>query len=284
MRKILFVMTLSAAAVGVHSMRADAGCGGGAVSAKAKAGIMIPFVPPKQGQLATLSDDESMKGTLSIDGKSSPIDQTVTRAYTEEIIAVNGESITKAKVTFTAAHMISDGMGRKTDADMPVKGKAYVVAADSGKPTVTVDGGAAAAASEAEIVLKVERHVGEPDKLGKLLSAKSFVKGEQVTLGDDELAAFMGSNEGMTASKVTLTLTGSDAKSASFVLTGTVAGKQGGIDMTIAFKGVAKVDLKTSRPIDFSMTGTIKGGGDLGGKKIEMNGTITAHKMATYKN
>src|SRR5438105_13079666 len=98
MRKILFVVALAGSAVGVRSLRAEAGCGGGGacgmgavkVTAKAKAGLQVPYVAPKQGEVATVADEESMNGTLSIDGKATPMTQAMKQSYAEEIVAVEG--------------------------------------------------------------------------------------------------------------------------------------------------------------------------------------------------
>jgi hypothetical protein len=174
-------------------------------------------------------------------------------------------------------------MGMKQDTDLPLKGKSYVIASDDGvTTTVTGDDGKEVAGPEKDLVVKLGEHVGTPDKLGKLLGKKTFTKGQKVALGADEVAAMMG-NDGMTASDVTLTLTGQDAKTATFALAGKAAGNQNGMDISMTFQGTVKVDLKRSRPIDLTMTGTMSGSGTAGGKKIALTGKINAHRTATYR-
>jgi hypothetical protein len=271
MRKIVVVGAL-VFATGVGGVRARAG------------GLQIPYLAPKQGQIATVINEESTDGTLSLGGKRSPITSKLSETYTQEIVAVKGDVVTKEKIIVTAAHNTVDAMGQKSDADLPVKGKTYVVASDDGvKTTVTGSDGKDVIGAEHDLVVKLAEHVGTPDKLGQMLGAKTFTKGTKVALTEDELAAMMGKTEGMTASDVSLTLTAQNAKVATFEMVGTLSGKQTGMDITVSFKGVMKVDIKSSLPIDFTMTGTMKGTGDAGGQKLALDGKIAAHHAATYK-
>jgi hypothetical protein len=270
--KKIFVVGALAFATGVGGVRAHAG------------GLQIPYVAPKQGEIATVLNEESTDGTLSLGGKSSPLTQKLSETYTEEIVAVKGDVVTKEKIVVTAAHNAVDAMGQKNDADLPIKGKTYVVASDDGvTTTVTGSDGKEVIGAEHDLVVKLAEHVGTPDKLGQMLGAKTFTKGTKVALTEDEVAAMMGKTEGMKASDVSLTLTAQNAKVATFAMTGTLAGKQTGMDVSVTFKGVVKVDLKSSRPLDFTMTGTMKGSGDAGGQKLVLDGKISAHHAATYK-
>lgn len=295
MRKILFVVAMALGAVAVQDMRADAGCGGGGMANPCggkvmpkppqAAGLTIAFVAPKVGDVQNVKEDESLDGTVTMQGKTMPIKQSMTSTYTRETVTVSGDAETKVKVTFKTAHASANQMGAKSDADLPVKGKVYVVTGDAAKPTVTDAKGAAASEAEAGIVAKAVENIGQADKFGKMMATKSFVKGAKVTLSADEVTAMMGNAEGMTVSDVSLTLTNSDGKTATFTMTGTFGGKQGPMDMKITFTAVAKVDIKRSRPLDLNMTGDVTGSGDLGqqGGKIDMKGKMTVHKSVTYK-
>jgi hypothetical protein len=245
--------------------------------------LKLPFVPPKQGQVSKVTNDESLKGTVTLDGKTMPMQQAMKETYTEEIVTVDGDAVTKEKITVASAHSKVDAMGQKQDADLPIKGNAYLVSSDGTKTTVTTDAGAAVDGVVQALISKMVEHIGLPDKFGKMMAEKTFEKGKKVTLTADEVAAMMGHQEGLTASNVSLTLTGQDAKSATFAMDGTLEGNQNGMTMTIAFKGSIKVDVKAARPLDFKMNGTVKGSGEVGGKKLEMNGTMTGHKTITYK-
>lgn len=251
--------------------------------AYAGAGLKLPYVAPVQGQVSSVTSEESVDGTLTVDGKSSPMKQALAETYTEEIVTVSGDAVTKEKITVAGAHNTVDAMGHKQDTDLPIKGKTYVVTGDGKTTTVTTDAGAAVDKAEETVVGRMVEHIGLPDKFGQFMSATTFVKGKKVTLSADQVSAMMGKQEGMSASDVALTLKGQDAKTATFAMDGTLTGKQNGMDMTIVFKAIVKVDVKASRPLDFKMTGTIKGAGDMGGKKIAMTGAMTAHKAITYR-
>jgi hypothetical protein len=294
MRKILFVVALAVTAMGVREMRAEAGCGGGMVptppvavkvDAKVAAGaaLQVPYVAPHVGEVATITDDMSVTGTIKMGGKSMPMKQQATETYTQEVVEASGDTVSKLKLTFKSAHMKADAMGMKQDQDLPVKGHAYVVTSDKGKAAYVKDGGGTVDAQETAVLQKFGEQVGNPDRMGKLLAGKSFKKGEKVTLSAEEIKAVAPPNEGMTASDVTLTLTGSDAKSATFALAGTFSGKQGPMDMQVTVTGTIKVDLKRSRPTDFKMNGTMTGAGDTGNGKAEFTGKLVAHKAISYK-
>lgn len=255
----------------------------GSHSAFAGAGLKLPYVPPTQGQVSSVTSEESLDGTLTIDGSRSPMKQALKETYTEQIVTVSGDAVTKEKITVGAAHNTIDAMGHTQDADLPIKGKTYVVSGDGKTTTVTTDAGGTVDPAEEKVVSRMVEHIGLPDEFGKFMSATTFAKGKKVTLGDDQVRAMMGKQEGMTASGVALTLTAQSAKTATFKMDGTLSGKQNGMDVTIVFKATVEVDVKASRPLDFKMSGTIKGAGDVGGKKIAMTGTMTGHKAISYK-
>ncbi len=289
MRKILFVVALAVSAVGIQNMRAEAGCGPMPVKTTVKtpkiaATLQVPYVPPKQGQIATVVDDQAVTGKVTMGtAKPTPLTQAVKQAYTEEIVAADGDTVTKEKVTFSAAHATANAMGAKQDMDLPVKGKTYVIASEGGKTTFTGNGGAAVTKPEEAVLAKIGEKVGTPDRMGKLIGSKTFTKGEKVALAGDELKALTGPSDGVVASNATLTLTAADAKTATFAMAGTFAGKQNGMDLTITFTATIKVDLALSRPIDFKMTGKMSGAGDTPNGKLALTGTVSGHRTVSYK-
>lgn len=291
MRKILFVVVMALGAVSVETMRAEAGCGGmgnpcgGKVMPKPpQPGLSIPFVAPKVGETETTSEDESMKGTLTMGGKSSPVEEATSQTYTKQVLAVAGDAATKVKVVVKAAHASSSAMGMKQDMDLPIKGKSYVASFDSGKTTVKGDKGADAPTDEAKLLGKIVESLGQPDAFAKKMAGMSFTKGQAVPLSAEDLATMMGSAEGMTAKDVSLTLSESDGKIATFEMKGSFSGKENGMDIAITFTATAKVDIKKSRPLSMAMTGDITGSGDMGQQgKVQLIGKMTAHKTSSFK-
>jgi len=254
------------------------------VRAYAGAGLKIPYVAPTQGLVKTETAEEKLDGTLTIEGAGkAPLVQILKETFTEEVVTVDGDKVTKEKVSVASAHSTVEAMGQKKDGDLPIAGKSYVVTADIGSVSVAAaDGKSPVDPGEQKLIIQLSNGVGKSDTFGKMMSTKTFVKGKKVTLTPEELASAMGTQEGMTASDVSFTLTSQDGKTATFALVGTLKGSQNGMDVTIKLKGTAKIDIATSRPLDMNMTGTVKGSGTVSGKKLQLTGKMTARKTATY--
>ncbi len=238
-------------------------------------GLKITHVAPKQGQVATVVSEEALDGTVSVGKNSSPLTQKESASYTEEVVAVDGDTVTKAKITVTDSER--DGQA------LPTKGKSYTVSASGGTITVAGADGKDVADPEKTIAAHLADDVGKPDKLLALMGTKTFAKGQKVALTADEVASLFTQGEGLTVKKMSLALSAQDATTATFALTGQLTGSQEGLSVTMDVNATIKVEIATSRALDFAMKGAITGKGEADGQKLAMKATVTAHRSMTYK-
>jgi hypothetical protein len=286
-KTLAFVAAATLTFVGGARRRAEAGCGPPPVVHHAKPVVVkdalkIKLAPPVKGEVASVVDETSIEGKVTTGGTTLPLVQSITQAYTQQVIAVDGGAVQTLSLTFSTAHLKADAMGSKQDKDLPTKGHVYTIAAAKGAPTITRDDGKKLGPEETGVLKKFGDQVGVPDRLSTMLASKTFVKGEKVTLGADEIMALSpGAN--MTPVGLTLTLTDADAKAATFTLDGSFTGKQGPLDMKVQIQGTILVDLVRSRAVEMSIHGTMSGHGMAGTEPADFSGTLSAHKTLTYK-
>ena len=238
-------------------------------------GAKVTQVAPKAGQVATIVIDESIDGTLTSGKSSEPIAEKEHSSFSEEVVTVDGVTVTKAKVVVTDD--VRDGH------DQPSKGKTYVVSSSGGAATVTGADGKDAAEPEKFAAARLASEVGKPDKLLALVGQKTFAKGQKVALTADDAAVLFSLGEDLTVKKMTIALKSQDATSATFALTGQMGGPQAGYDFTADVTATLRVELATGRPLDFALKGAMTGGGAADGQKITMKGKLAVHKAWTYK-
>lgn len=239
--------------------------------AAATDGIKITPPAPVAGEKVTEVETREMAMTIEA-APDKKVDMKGTQAKTElkEAVTVDGEVITKLKVSYSGMKE-TQTMGPKTgEKPSPVDGKTYLVWREGDTLKVSYEDGSAPSEAEVKEVTKGNRSVGRKDPLQQFVASVSWKVGEKVDLNADQLALMnqnMGGGEGEPSlTGMSFTLQSADDAQASLAMTMTMEMKGGGIEMKIDLTGVAKVDRKTNRLMEITGAGPING---------QINGKVT---------
>ncbi len=219
--------------------------------------LVLRPAPPKVGDKATKTHDSSMVMTFS-DGRE--MTRTKHTEDTREILEVDGDVITRAKLTYVA-HTQSHAMAGKTrDQPSLLTGKAYVVWRKAGTLDATRADGSTVPADEREELFDDNKRLGRPDIMDRIVASKAWKVGEKVVFTPAELAEINQREPGGEAIVgVTLTLIGVESGVARMAMTMAMAtkGPQDSIDMAIT--GTTRVDVASGRLLEAGGTGPLKG-------------------------
>ncbi len=166
--------------------------------------VVAPKVGDKREEKETSELD--MKLDMEILGrkKSGTMHETETTVRRDEVLAVDGKTITKAKVTFVEKKKVvmEDGKEKKKPKS-PIDGKTYVLEQKGDKVEITDEKGKKANRAEDEAVRKVTKSFGKPDPILASLPDKPIKVGDSV---ESMAKAFedmlMSKSEGKDAPKV----------------------------------------------------------------------------------
>lgn len=243
-----------------------------AAAATAAARTVFTKAAPVVGAKRRESSELVMTMSMTVDGRRSDVNVSESVKRTEEILAVNGDAITKAKVTFDSV---------ESSQASAVVGKTFVVEAKDGKLDVRDAEGKPAPPGQAREVEKHLESLGRPDPMLAALPPAGVVPGEKV----DGVARAISDQlkdrgDGMTVSDVVVTFKERRGDDGVFDVALKLTKDEGATKMVIAVKGDAWVSTKTSWPTKMDLAGpvTIAGGRTV---KTEGSGKMSMKMEAT---
>jgi hypothetical protein len=248
-------------------------------SAYADDTLTVKITPPKKGEVADVVNhvDEDMRDT---GGQQSGMTIAVDDSWTQEVLAVDKDIVTKERVSFAAAHQKIGGTV-PVDKDLEVAKKTYVATAAGGKVSVTDAKGGTVPADESLLVAMTLDNIGKADKTAAMLGDTAFTKGVAVPLKGAALASLMGADGQIPISGVTVTLVDNDGKRARFDFAGKIDGDKQEMHIAATFTGSVTIDLARGRMIVFDMSSDNKMTTASGKHDAEMK--LVAHRTITYR-
>ena len=233
--------------------------------------ITLHYSPPRAKTKWTENKHRTVAFTTSVNGTKRSITTDATETKTIEVLAVVGDSITKANYGFKIANTQTVN-GTARVAASSIDGKTYTLTA--GTPIGVAGKAGPVPAIEADEVREHEKRFGRPDRFGKMLDGKRFAKGAAVAMSATELAEAMR-DEDVKITKLTLTYRAMTAGNAVFDAAMTLEQSQGGT-LKAEVVGELVVDPKTAVGIKFSGQGALKISGPMSGEgTMKLSSSIT---------
>jgi hypothetical protein len=209
---------------------------------------------PTVGTKRQESSELVMTIAMTIDGRRSEMNVSESVKRTEEILAVDGDAVTKVKATFDSV---------QSDRPSAIAGKTFIVESKNGKLEVRDPQGNTASAADARDVERHLKNVGKPDPMLTALPPAGVAPGQRV----DGVARAISEQlkeggDGMSVSDVVVTFKEQRGDTGVFDVALKLTKDDGAMKMEIAVKGDAWVSTKTSWPTKMDLSGplTIAGG------------------------
>jgi hypothetical protein len=232
---------------------------------------------PQVGTSFTVKDDNSMTFELTKPKKTSGgnADKAVRKI---EILAAEGRTINRVKVTYTEKEDTSIDEGKETTKRPAVRGKGYVVESVNGKLTVADEARSKLKTEENDVVSKdMQGSVGKPDKMLSALPDVPLKIGDSANgLAEWLKDAFveMGGDIQITSTSVKLkeVKTDSNGRFGVFDVKSVLNMKQGAINFKMDIAGTLEVRVD-GRPQALVLSGPVevKGGGAEGTGKLSIS-------------
>jgi hypothetical protein len=248
-------------AVLVGALLLASACGGsgkpavGNVAAR-QGEITLSTTPPAVGDKWTEDKTQSMQLTISAAGQKIPMVGGEHEVKTIEVLEVTDGVVTKARITYATLDR-SQKVGDKEQLPPSVlAGKTYVV--EAGEPlSVSTEAGPAPDAEAAE-VRDAEKNFGKPEKMGKMLDGKTFVKDEPVEFPASEIAQAMGDDPTMVVTRMGMTYRGMDGALALFDMNMVMEQTTPGGKLVMDLTGKAIVEPKRNDLVEMTMDGNLQ--------------------------
>lgn len=200
------------------------------------------------------SSELTMTVAMTVDGGRSNVSVSEAVKRTEEVLAVSGDAVTKAKVTFDSVQSTQPAA---------LAGKTFVVEAKDGKLDVRDVHGKPASPAEAKEVEKHLKGLGKPDPMLAALPANGVVAGQKVEgvarVISDQVKE---GGDGISVCDVVVTFKEQRGDDGVFDVSLQLTKDEGTTKMTIAVKGDIWVSTKTSATTKMDLSGpvTMSGG------------------------
>ncbi len=248
-----------------------------AAGSSATDGLQIGRHAPKVGDKRTKVNDQAMVMAIAA-GELTMVKHT---EETREILAVDGDVITKVKMYLHAYAKSQTSGGKTRDLASVVAGKAYIVSRQGGAIEATVADGSPVSAAELEELTDANKRLGKPNAMEQIVASKTWKVGEKVVFSPDELAASNKRNAedggGEQFTGLTMTLTAVEAGVATFAMEIAMAVKLPNGSLGVRITGASRLDVATGRALEVGGTGPLEG--NLG---EAVTGTMTMKDVYTY--
>jgi hypothetical protein len=248
---------------------------------------------PHEGITRAMIDTMELVALISVnaEGMDQAFDMTQgeRRSYTETVLASDGKSITKRRISFhEAVEHSKQPMQPATVKTAPVAGNTYIVEYLADSIAVTAEDGSEAPKAERDVVLRQFTRNTE-GQFNAILDGRSMSVGEEIELEGEMLGAFgAGLSQGplkLRKAKFVLNSLGRSGgmKTAIFGIDVVMGGSQGMLEMEITMTGTAEVGVDNLWPLSLVMTGTLAGAGSHAGADLSADGDMKMARIATYE-
>lgn len=244
-----------------------------AITPAAGEGIKLPRPAPKVGDKRVESEAMAMDMTIDDKGTKHSIKTTRNKVEAREVLAVDGDRVTKFKVTYTTIEEGQTVDGKPRTKPSAVAGKTYIVEVSPDKIAVTNEAGTAIPEPELTEATKRADELRTQNRLENVLATKTFQVGQKVELDADELAQLNAGEIGSKMLSATFTLKASDDASATFAVVMNVEETTPGGVLRVELSADAVIDRKRGEPLSMTGSGPMTG---------IATGTMTAKTTYTY--
>jgi hypothetical protein len=249
------------------------------VAAKPGEGTVFAKRPPAVGDKweDKVSMTMSMETSVDPDGsgkvQKATMEKVETETRQEEVLAVQGEAVTKVKVVFVEKTASIKEEGKERKRPSPVAGKTYVVEAKDGKITVLLDGDRPAPAMQAKVVKDAYETLGKVDPLYAGVPRRPLKPGDKV----EELAKAMKEfvlirAKEMEVSNVSVVFQGTKDGEGVFDAEMSLAAVEKPMRFDMKLKGQARMGLTTGQPSATILKGPLSVGSTEGDAKMKISG------------
>jgi hypothetical protein len=243
--------------------------------------VTIPFIAPKVGDKQTQEEKMSTDVMISAQGEQMKMVASKEEKKSSEVVEVNGDVITKVKVTYAASKDTQSMAGRTQEKKGVAVGKTYVVWKEGDTIKATDDKGGEVPKEElAALAEDWKRDLGQIPGMAKVITGKPWKLGQKVDLTPEQLKDLAMGDEETTATSASITMTANDGKVATFDVDVAMEQKKGDGSLKIPTHVTVQVDIAKGRPLTMTMKGEIEG--DISGTKAK--GTMEGTQTATYEN
>jgi hypothetical protein len=259
------------AVLGGCGKKKDDGQPGAAASATASAsateapdtGVLLQRKPPQVGAKRIVEES----GELTMQLKMGPRDMTLTEKEsnrrTEEVLAVEGDQITKLKVTYEAHSKESSEGGRVRKTPDLLSGKTFVVEVVKGKVNVTTGEGKPVLGPAKKAVSDEFKDIGKPNPVEAALPSRPLKPGDELpelgaAFGEQLRSAMDDGRSGITVDPPKATFKRRDGELAVFDLSTVVRSTKGMMKgVLITLTGELAVRIADGHPARMSVDGTL---------------------------
>ena len=241
----------------------------------------------KAPQVSTRQEERSashMNLTINVDptgtGKpqTSRVETTEAETKTEQILAVNGDAVTKLQVTFVEK-VQTNKQGKDvvaTNKRSPLSGRTFVLESKNGKLVATDLFGAPVPSADALLLEKSYKSLGKPDPVLAAMPARPLKSGDKVDELGKAIRERMNGAGGMTVTNVVVSLREQKDDEGIFDVTMELTKADGPIKFVVDLKGDMHVRLDDSRTTSLNLAGPVGVGAneaDKGKSKMQVDGT-----------
>ncbi len=253
----------------------------GAIAPAVSDGIRFPLPRPKVGDVVTETEVRSIAATVEV----SPTQQvhvlsSEQRTELKQIVALDGDVVTKVKITHRAISSQEIVNGTPRARPTPTLGKTYLVWRAGGVVQVSYVDGTAPPAEEIKEVRRGNSSVGRREPMDRIVAGRVWTIGERFDVTAPQLAELnqtMRDDDDATLTAMSLTLQTVDAEVATLALTLALSATGTDGDSTMALAGVVRLDRKTGRVLELGGSGPFSGV-----IKLKMVGTMTMKTRYAY--
>ena len=208
----------------------------------------------KVGDKRTQEKTMTAEMTVTAKGQKVVVTSNARQKRRVEVLAVDGDRITKAKYTYDEDTKVEKLGGKEKGGPSGLAGKTFTLTA--GTP-YKIEGGSEA---DQDLVRKDVKRFGEVDKMRKALAGRTFEKGKAVELDPADLAHMLD-EKNTKPTKATFTYRGMAGKLAKFDvrIVFEVGTKADAIVFDLA--GAALLDPASADAIDLTFAGKLKSTG-----------------------
>ena len=240
--------------------------------------VTIAKVPRKAGDKRKVAHTSSFRIDLKIGAKSESFGETEDYLYTEEVLGVTGDAVTKLKVSY-GQHKRATQNGAKPPVEGKdiLAGKSFLLESVNGKTVITKDDGKPADAASKAAVQRDYKRFGQADGVGAAVPTRALKPGEEVKELGDALGKRMGESmdgdkQGMTAEAPKVVLEKQEGDNAHFTISLTLRIAKGPLKGTIPLTGAMDIRTKDGAPSKLEVKGPIQLEADEKAKKMGVSG------------
>jgi hypothetical protein len=250
--------------------------------------ITITRKPTTVGEKRSVDHTTDLTMNLAFGPKKIEFSEQEVSKRSEEVLALDGDTVTKVKVSYQTRKKTKTDNGRTGAPDKTkLDGRVVIVESVKGKVVITAEDGKPLDAPSKAAVAKDYKRFGKPDKTAQALPTRALKVGEEVKELTDALTTEMkedmdGEKQGMVAENAKVVLEKADNGVATFHLSMTLRMTKGILKGTIPLAGSFVVRASDGALLKTDNAGPINLDITEADKKKGVSGTGTVKTVTEY--